>query len=288
VTTDYRAYCWGRNESGQLGDGTITDRLAPVLVAGGRQFRQLDAGTSHTCGVTYTDRKAYCWGSNGSGELGDGTISNRLKPTAVAGGRQFRQVSIGWSHTCGVTTADEVFCWGLDSQGQIGDGSEITNRRSPVRVASAAHFRQVDAGFAHTCAVTTDDRAFCWGDGRSGQVGDGKALRRFTPRAVAGGLHFSRVSTGNFHTCGETTGNRAYCWGNNVYGQAGDGTTTGRLAPVAVAGGLTFSQVSAGGFASCGVTPASRGYCWGANGGGQLGDGTMTERWTPTPVVGPM
>jgi alpha-tubulin suppressor-like RCC1 family protein len=288
VTTDYRAYCWGANSEGQLGDGTTTDRLSPVPVAGGRKYRQIDAGAFHTCGLSYPDNRAYCWGSNGSAELGDGTVTGRLTPVAVAGNRQFRQVSMGWSHTCAVTPSDEAFCWGNNAKGQVGDGSTVTRRRSPALVAGGFRFRQVDAGFDHTCAVTTTNRAYCWGSGRDGQVGDGKTYLRFTPRAVAGGLSFNRVSTGTFHTCAETTLNRAYCWGSNVYGGLGDGTTTRRLTPVAVVGGLRFSQVSAGSFYTCARTSDAVAYCWGHNIHGELGDGTSTDRPTPGPVAGPM
>jgi alpha-tubulin suppressor-like RCC1 family protein len=84
VTTANVAYCWGRNDLGQLGDGTRTQRLTPIAVAGGRFFRQVSAGTGHTCGVTPADR-AFCWGSNQFGQLGDGTRNIRLTPVAVAG-----------------------------------------------------------------------------------------------------------------------------------------------------------------------------------------------------------
>ncbi len=288
VTTDYRVYCWGNNSSGQLGDGTqYTDRLTPVPVAGGRQFRQVDAGSYHTCGVSYPDSRAYCWGWNTSGQLGNGTVAvnlYRLTPVAVAGTLPFRQVSAGYHHTCGVTTDNRAFCWGSNISGQLGDSSTASQRLTPSRVAGTRRFRQVDAGRLHTCAVTTYDRAFCWGDGRTGQIGDGKTHLSFWPRAVAGGLSFERVSTGGYHTCGETTGNRAYCWGYNSSGELGDGTTTRRLTPVAVAGGLFFSQVSAGHGHTCGRTPAAVAYCWGGN----PGDGTNTDRLTPVPVAGAM
>jgi alpha-tubulin suppressor-like RCC1 family protein len=158
-------------------------------------------------------------------------------------------------------------------------------------VAGAHRFRQIEAGSAFTCAVTTTNRAFCWGNGRQGQIGDGKTFLRFSPSAVAGGHSFSRVTTGYSHTCGETTLNRAYCWGSNTTGQLGDGTISRRLTPVPVAGGRFFSQVSAGGteFGShtCGKTAAGVAYCWGWNFYGQLGDGTTTNRNRPTAVLGP-
>jgi alpha-tubulin suppressor-like RCC1 family protein len=288
ITTDYRAYCWGSNFGGQLGDGTTTGHLTPVPVAGGLTFRQVTVGLSpHSCGVTYADRQVYCWGGNGDGQLGDGTTTTRLIPTAVAGGRQFRIVSAGGDHTCGVTTSNETFCWGSNRFGQIGDSSTAILRRRPTRIAGGHLFRQVSAGWEHTCAVTLADRAYCWGNGRDGQVGDGKTYLRFWPKAVVGGLSFGRVSAGFQHTCGETTTNRAYCWGDNFGGALGDGTYTARLTPVAVTGGLYFSQLSAGGGNTCGVTPASVGYCWGSNIYGRLGDGTTTDRLTPTPVAGP-
>jgi alpha-tubulin suppressor-like RCC1 family protein len=290
VALDYRAYCWGANFAGQLGDGTTTARLRPVLVAGGLKFRQVDAGDAggygHTCGVSYTDNRAYCWGFNSYGQLGDRTITTRLRPVAVAGGHLFRQVSVGGWHTCGVTTANAAFCWGWNRYGQLGDSTEVGHRQQPSRVAGARQFRQLDAGARHTCAVTTSDRAFCWGDGRGGQIGNGRRYLSFWPRAVSGGLSFGRVTAGEWHTCGETTTNRAYCWG---FGRGlGNGTTTLALTPVAVAGGLFFSQVSAGTDYTCGKTSAAVAYCWGNNGSGELGDGTEVERLTPTPVAGAM
>jgi alpha-tubulin suppressor-like RCC1 family protein len=289
LTTDYRLYCWGYNAQGQLGDGTTVPRLSPVAVAGGYKFRSVDGGSSHTCAVGYSDNRAYCWGNNGSGQLGNGTTGGRLVPTATSGTIRFRQVSTGVDHTCGVSTENRAFCWGGNGEGQIGDSSNATQRLTPVRVATTRRFRQLDSGRYHACAVSAaDNRAFCWGRGLEGQLGNGKRYLSFWPRAVAGGLSFDRVSAGAEYTCGETTGNRAYCWGWNVLGMLGDGTTTTRLTPVAVKGNLFFRQLSAGGGHTCGKTADSVAYCWGSNDSGELGDGTTTDRLTPRAVAGPM
>ncbi len=297
VTTDYRAYCWGSNPRGEVGDGTTTDRLTPVPVAGGHKFRQVETTFEHTCGVSYPDNLAYCWGWNADGQLGNGTNTGpqtgnygpySATPVAVARALPFRRVSTGYYHTCGVTTDDRAFCWGLNTSGQVGDSSTAVRRLKPSQVARTRQFRLVDAGRDHTCAVTTGDRAFCWGNGHYGQIGNGKAHLSFWPMAVAGGLSFERVTAGAFHTCGETTLNQAYCWGNNGNGNLGDGTRIDRLTPVAVIGGLHFTQVSAGGFHSCGRTAGGVAYCWGRNLYGQLGDGTTTARLTPVPVAGAM
>jgi alpha-tubulin suppressor-like RCC1 family protein len=291
VTTDYRAYCWGINHLGQLGDGTTTPHRRPNPVAGGLRFRQVETGEEHTCGVTYPDNRAFCWGNNFDGQLGNGThgVAYRTRPVAVAGGLTFRQISAGISHTCGTTTDDRAFCWGTNGFGQIGDSSKVSMRLKPTRVAGSRRYRQVDAGLRHTCAVTTGNRAFCWGHGSVGQLGNGTTALTRWPKPVSGGFSFERVTVSTWLTCAETTVNRAYCWGNNTSGELGDGTTTNRLTPVAVIGGLSFSQLSAGAGHACGRTPAGVAYCWGYGGSyGELGNGTMASSSTPVPVAGPM
>jgi len=291
VTTDYRAWCWGLN-GGALGDGTTADRRRPVAVAGGHRFRTVEAGYRHTCGVSYPDNLAWCWGDSPHGELGDGTQIRRLVPVAVMGGRRFIQVSAGESHSCGLTPGGEGFCWGWNSWGQLGDGTEAVRRVRPVAVAGGRAFRQIDAGSAHTCAVTPTDGAFCWGSGEYGQTGNGQTTRSFWPRAVSGTLAFARVTAGGAHTCGQTTANEAYCWGNDNVGQIGDGTMgPARTRPVAVLGGRSFAQLTTGYLHTCGRTLAGAAYCWGEGFFGQLGNGTSSfgaESSRPVRVLGPV
>jgi alpha-tubulin suppressor-like RCC1 family protein len=292
VTTANRAVCWGRNAHGQLGNGAFKDRSRPGAVTGGLRFRQVSAGGFHTCGVTLDDR-AYCWGRNDQGRLGDGTIGGeRPVPVVVTGGLRFSQVSAGDDHSCGVTTTNRVFCWGSNQWGQLGEGRSVFESPTPLAIASGRRFVRVSTGRdfrrAFSCAVTTDDRAFCWGNGRLGQIGDGRRFLRFTPRAVIGQHRFLEVVAGGSHTCGVTTANRGFCWGVNNAGQLGDGTTEILTAePSPVAGGRAFRQARAGAFHSCGVTTANRAFCWGSNFNGALGDGTTTDRFTPVPVGSP-
>ena len=306
LTTDNRAYCWGGNAEGQLGDGTNAYRSRPSAVTGGLTFLQLSAGSNHTCGVT-TDNRAFCWGYNAEGQVGDGRVSScgfadyppctginadRNRPTRVLGGLLFRQIDGGELHTCGVTTADRAYCWGNNFYSQLGEGVPSTHRSTPVPVADGRSFREVSAGSTHSCGVTYSHKAFCWGSNRHGQLGDGTAERRRSrPTLVAGGHLFAQISTGGQqlegHTCGVTTGNRAFCWGSGRLGQIGYGGANIRQpSPRAVSGGLSIKQVSAGLLHSCGVTTENRAYCWGDNSFGGLGDGTTTRRFTPVGVKG--
>src|SRR6266480_2853080 len=234
LTVTGAAYCWGENIVGQLGDGTTTDRLTPVLLVGGVSFTAVRAGDYHTCGVTAAGA-AYCWGNNSDGELGDETTTSRSTPGLVAGGVSFATVSAaGQDHTCGLTTAGSAYCWGYNGFGELGDGT-TTSRTSPVLVVGGVTFAAVSArGGVYTCGVTAAGAAYCWGDNGDGKLGDGTTTSRTSPVLVSGGVTFAAVRANEYHTCGVTAAGAAYCWGQNGSGQLGDGTTIDRLTPVRV------------------------------------------------------
>ncbi len=154
-----------------------------------------------------------------------------------------------------------------------------------VAAIQAGGFTQLSGGDSHTCGISSDSRAYCWG---YGLLGDGQDYQlSTTPVAVAGSLEFRQVSAGTEHFCALTTDRRAYCWGGNSSGQLGDGTTDERRTPVAVAGGRQFRSIDAGFFHTCAVTyPDNQAYCWGSNFRGKLGDGSTNDRTTPVAVIG--
>ena len=298
VATSGAAWCWGLNEKGQIGDGTIENQGHPTAVQGGLRFAQVSAGWDLTCGVT-VGGAAYCWGWNQFGQLGDGTEIDRTSPVAVVGGLGFTEVSAGQYHTCGVTTEGAAYCWGLNNEGEFGNVGCPLTTTGPCAVSGGLTFNVVSVGVSHhTCGVTTDGAAYCWGLNTSGQLGIGTAHGSAAPIAVVGGLTFLTVSTGLDFTCGITTGHKAYCWGDNYAGELGDSTITGpetcyagawiacSTTPVAVAGELTFTMVSAGLGHACGITTEGAAYCWGRNDEGELGDGTTTSSSIPVKVTG--
>lgn len=281
--------CWGANGGGQLGDNSTLQRLTPVAVQGlGSGISAVSAGGEHTCALGQSGGLK-CWGSNVSGQLGDNSLTDRLTPVDVQGlTTGVSVIAAGNKHTCAVTQAGGVRCWGYNDSGQLGDASN-TDRQAPVDVQGlVSGITAVTAGFEHSCALAASGAVTCWGNNRSGQLGDNTFAGRATPGSVLGlGTGITGIVAGGYHSCALGQGGRVTCWGDNSAGQLGDGTLPVRPPPVDVPGlGSGIRAVAAGHLHGCAVGVAGGVKCWGANGAGQLGDNTTTQRLTPLNVQG--
>jgi len=248
LTPDGKAYCWGRNDQGQLGTGELSESENPVAVDSPVTFSALAAGGFHTCGIEDVTGSVYCWGQNDRGQLGLGLTEAFPipTPTVITALSGFTALAAGWYHTCGVTTAQNVYCWGRNNYGQLGRGSSNDDRNpTPAPILSVSGFTSVTAGAGHTCGVTGDS-AYCWGRNDQGMLGIGDNADRDSPVTVSGGLGFQALSAGAFHTCGLTADGTAYCWGDNVDWQIGDSTFDDRNLPTPVMTTRKFGRPPSG------------------------------------------
>lgn len=232
--------CWGANDRLQLGGGSVTHSSHAVPVEGlPANLTALTAGATHTCASTAAG-EAWCWGSNSSGELGDGQSGTGRSsgPVRVEGlPGPARALAPGGGHTCARVGDGEVACWGSNVTGALGDDTALDSVR-PVRpVGLSPGVRQVRAGWAFTCAVGADGGVRCWGQNQSGQLGDGTRLHRAAPVRVTGLPEEAvDIAAGMTSACAVLRGGRVWCWGGNAQGQLGDGSQTDPVAPVAVEG----------------------------------------------------
>jgi hypothetical protein len=266
LTTAGAVWCWGRNNYGQLGDGTNANRAAPVSVSGlTAGVLEIAAGGGHTCARLATH--VACWGRNLSGQIGDHTAgTDRWAPRAVTGTAGAVRLALGLAHTCAAFPA-ALQCWGENDFGQLGDNTSGTDRLQPTTVLGygASGVVDVSAGGRHTCAVTAEPAVRCWGDNAVGQLGDGSVAMHLAPLPTAPlGLVAARVTVSELHSCAYAAGGAARCWGTNTEYQLGDGSAAERRAPTAVLDPAAMSVLAAGATGGCAVRAASPTLaCWG-------------------------
>ena len=256
-------YCWGSNQRGEIGRASVpmggsgdpaTLTLSPAVLDGGLTWRSVVAGWLHACGIT-TSGDAYCWGDNSRGQLGIGVIDNdptHRSPAPVVGGHKFVQLSLGATHTCGITPDHRAYCWGENFTGQLGVGATGADIGAPTLVAGGMRFSYIaagsdfavgggvpapvgsgQAGAGHTCALSEQGEAWCWGWNPAGQLGNGTTVDSNVPVKVSGSFRFTSLSLGGTTSCGRLS-NVLWCWGGNEFGQLGIGTLTNMLTPALV------------------------------------------------------
>ncbi|RMF17645.1 MAG: hypothetical protein D6761_03900, partial [Candidatus Dadabacteria bacterium] len=287
IRDDDTLWCWGRNSSGQLGDGTYSARYTPVPISATSRWLDVNVGATHSCAVR-DDATLWCWGSNSFGELGVGDKTIRSVPTRVTGSTQWRQVSAGSFETCAIDIDGLLWCWGRNALGELGTG-DTQPRTSPVPIVAPGPWKSVDIGGVGSnntiCAIDSNDRAFCWGANTYGQLGAGDHLPRVAPAEVSNPARWRDISVGLYSVCGVALDRRPYCWGQNTYGQLGaarlDIADATQPYPVAFTKPAVDIETA---ITSCLVDGQNDLYCWGNNQQGTVGDGAGGEVH-PDPVT---
>lgn len=275
-------YCFGNNNSGEIGDGTDQQRRTAKIVTGISTATEVSVGSAHAC-VVLSSGAVSCWGANTYGQLGDGGTTNASTPV-TAGAVGVAHIGTGTVHTCALKTNGSVQCWGRSDQGQLGNGSTAQSN-TPV-TAVAANVIDLGVGQRHSCVVLSGGAVSCWGINNSSQLGDGGTTNQPSPVAVAGlPSAATRVTAGQNHSCAVLASGLAYCWGDNTLGQLGDSTLTSSTTPVQVSGLTGATDIMSWGSTTCALKGNTL-YCWGLNSRGQVGNGTIVNVSVPYAHVG--
>jgi alpha-tubulin suppressor-like RCC1 family protein len=318
IAGDGVPYCWGDDTYGRLGNGLLlhASRPGPVdrtTISGNKAFLQVELGSDHACGLT-VDGKAFCWGRDVAGSLGDGGIdSDNQWPVAVdlsdiTGDKNITAVSAFHYTSFAITGSGKGMGWGYDYYEGLGVGSASSAVRPTLLdytsvTGDQTVLRFAESGYRYqSCFLTTAGAPYCWGINDTGEAGVGNNSRLSRPTAVSrtpisGEKAFRTITIGSVHGCGVTGDGTPYCWGSANNGRIGTGvgaSSTYVPAPVATNGmpaakSKAFTTVEAWNATSCGLTGDGEAYCWGYNGALTIGDPTITpvgaDQFTPRAVV---
>lgn len=325
--------CWGYNANGEVGDGTTTNRSTPVPVSGLTNATNVSAGGTlgsdergHSCSVT-SSGTVQCWGRNLSGQLADGTDTDRSTPVTVQRDDDYDhdevnlvdlggmvEVSVGGLHSCGIAADSSVWCWGANASGQLGDGT--TNERhyavhvqlngdDPDNDHPLTGVVAIATGHDFSCAMRFTGSVRCWGGNDDGQLGIGPEAQQSYPRLLPTlngdpddpALRADLLVAGGGHACARRVDGALVCWGNNDNGQIGDGGTSDALLPTPVydmgptdddvpsSSRPVVVSVGVGRFNTCAALVDTVVRCWGDNTYNQLGDGIGPTSVAPVGVA---
>lgn len=304
-------YSWGRNDHGQLGDGTTTDRYKPQPVkdTSGQPFKavQVSAGVADSAAID-SENRVYTWGSESTGK-GQAPIysTTRKNPTPAADpdnpGQTLRavQVSLNWSFAMALDADGNVYTWGYNTNGQLGNNtSNSTNYASnPARLPNQSfQATQISAGSWNALAIDTDGNTWTWGYNGYGQLGDGSTSDKYKPQTVQNptntsqSLKATQISAGVNHSLVVSQDGNLWAWGLNSNGQLGIGNTVNQTKPAFIKDPANKAQAfkairsSAGQLHSLAIRQDGNLWAWGDNQYGQLGNNqTAAKSTTPMAVA---
>jgi alpha-tubulin suppressor-like RCC1 family protein len=287
-------WCWGKNDRGQLGQGSTRKYWVPddgaTVTDAGALWTELTVRGDAACALR-SDGTAACWGSNSEGQLGAGVVGGTTSaplPVVGASGAIASVFAVASTGACAGDGAD-LLCWGREEL--LVDGSE-GNRDRAGAIAGFGAVRSVGVGDRHACAIKADGTLWCWGSGCSnGELGLGAVDTAQAPTQVGLDSDWTQVSAGDLHTCGIRGAGQLYCWGSNSNGRLGVGDLDPREVPTQVSG-TGWLRVAAGGQVTCALRQESGGgrslWCWGEGAFGTTGSCALppnaTDVTAPTQI----
>jgi len=288
IKSDGTLWMWGYNNVGQVGDGTTTTRANPVQIGTGTDWVNFGACAggyyTATTYATRADGSLWAWGLNTSGQVGDGTVVNKLVPTLVhTTDNVVSSISPGSDFTTGVKTDGTMWAWGYNNLGQVGDGTTVA-KTTPVQIGTATNWHGMNCGDDHTIAIQSNGTIWGWGDNYYGELGDGTTTGRSSPVQIGTNNDWAAVFAGGTSSMAIKANGTLWAWGENNVGQLGDGTLVDKHSPVQIGTDNKWVSVGISDDHVMGLKTDGTLWAWGGNYKGGLGDGTTVGENAPQQI----
>jgi alpha-tubulin suppressor-like RCC1 family protein len=273
VNTKGQVICWGQNDEGELGLGTITPRETPSTLPGITTALQVSSSDYSSC-ILLANGNVKCWGWGDSNRLGTGNTASSASPVDVLGVSNAIQISVGTWQACALIQTGEIKCWGSAGQGGLGNGDRtITNQT--VTVNGIDNAIQIVSIAENTCALLADKQIKCWGPGSYGQLGNGADQLSSIPVTVAGINDAVSITGAHYTFCARLESGITKCWGRNDAGQIRGNLVGQTTTPLTVTAAANRPRIFVGDKNVC-IDMSNGINCYGDNTLGQLGVGNTT------------
>jgi uncharacterized repeat protein (TIGR02543 family) len=313
ILSDGSVYTFGENEFNQIGDQTTNDNLIPFNMSNSlylnesAKITKIEAGYYHT-GVLTNDGSLLMWGYNSKGQIGDGTIINKLNPIDISYyfGLEYDEkiidIAFGGDHSMALSSSGKLFSWGGNSSGQLGK-NDIVDSKTPYQITSFFELKEgekiikIDAESDNSSAITSDNRLFIWGENYFGQIGNGSTTDQKKPLDITGRFslesdeNIALFSQGYSHSATLTSKGRLFTWGYNLNGQLGNQSTASQNIPIEITSFYNLNtnekitKIEIGFHRSAFLTSQNRLFVWGNNSQGQLGTGNTNQLTVPVDIT---
>jgi len=290
--SDGTLWAWGLNADGQLGDGTTTDRYFPVQVGVEHIWIPAAAGGDSYSLVYKSDGTLWAWGSNGYGQLGDGSLADSYSPVYIWTTTGWGAVSMGTYHAAGLKDNGTLWIWGSNEEGQLGrTATEICNSQpcltAPGWVDPDNDWSSISdgAGGHHTMVLKSDGTLWIWGRNVTGQIGDGTTIQRGFPLQTGTDNNWVSIAAASHSSIAIKSDGSIWGWGANWHGQLGNGTFSHIYTPARIGTDNNWVTIASGHDHTVALKGNGTLWAWGDNEFGQLGDGTYgNDRTTPKQI----
>ena len=287
ISQDGTLWAWGENGSGQLGDGTTTDRTTPVQISTAANWAFIAAGDNHSAAIK-TDGTLWTWGNDSYGQLGNGSSGSVTSPLQIGTDTNWKEVAAGDRGSFAVKTTGTLWSWGTNYQYFLGNGQSTSYvSQAPVQVGSATDWNHIYGNAGHGLAIKNSGTLWSWGYNNYGQLGIGNTTDSDVPVKVGTASDWKEIVTGDQVSLALKNDNTLWAWGTSNSSNLNIGTAA---SPVQIGTASNWKTLSVKKYSTHSYALLTRAdgtlWAWGNDNSQQLGNGAGTTNYSSPTQIG--